>query len=168
MENDPTQPPPPSAPETPPPVPPDVPQKNTEPPPVPPAESPPVSSVGTDLAKLATERNLAMFCHLSAIVGGLLFWVVAPFFGNIIGPLVIWLLKKDTMPMVNEHGRESLNFQITVSLAILACMALFWLILPVFLIPFIGLAALVLTIIGTVKASNGELYRYPVNLRLVK
>lgn len=113
---------------------------------------------------------MAMFCHLAALAGGLVgFATGIPIpFGNVLGPLIIWLLKKDTMPLVNEHGKESLNFQITVSIAILTCFALFFLVLPLFLAPVIGIAALVLTIIGTIKASEGVLYRYPFSLRLVK
>lgn len=123
-------------------------------------------------AELGNEKNLAMFCHLSALVGPLLmFWVMLPI-GNLIGPLLIWLWKKDTMPMVNEHGREALNFQITVSLAMLPFLLISLIpLIGLLAIPFlflIGAAALVLTIIGTIKASNGVLYRYPFTLRLVK
>jgi uncharacterized Tic20 family protein len=126
------------------------------------------ASVGKDLQGMATEKNLAMFCHLSAIVGGLVFSAIGLPVGNILGPLIIWLVKKDTMPMVNTHGKEALNFQITVSAVILVCMALFWLVLPLLLIPVVGIAALILTVIGTIKASNGELYRYPLTVRLIK
>ena len=186
MENESSTPPPSSSSEpppvpessvtTPPPSPPEIPTM-VEPPPVPkvtaappaPAAIPEAgSTVLNDLNGLATEKNLAMFCHLSALVGGIAFSAIGLPVGNILGPLVIWLMKKDTMPLVNEHGKEALNFQITVSAVILACMALFFLILPIFLIPLVGLAALVLTIIGTIKASNGVLYRYPLTVRLIK
>jgi len=119
---------------------------------------------------LGSEKNMAMFCHLAALAGGLLgvaTGIPIPF-GNILGPLIIWLVKKDTMPLVDQHGKESLNFQITVSIAIAACLVLFFLVLPLLLIPIIGIAALVLTIIATIKASNGEFFRYPFTLRLVK
>ncbi len=141
------------------------------PPPVPPAnaaapQETPAPSLLTD------EKNLAMFCHLSALAGGLLLagigiGAILPV-GNILGPLAIWLWKKDTMPLVNAHGKEALNFQITVSIALMACILTFFLLLPILLAVVIGIAALVLTIIGTVKASNGELYRYPFSLRLIK
>jgi uncharacterized Tic20 family protein len=187
MENESSTPPPssssepPAVPESaltppPPPSPPEIPTM-VEPPPVPevtaappgPAAIPEAgSTVLNDLNGLATEKNLAMFCHLSALVGGIAFSAIGLPVGNILGPLVIWLMKKDTMPLVNEHGKEALNFQLTVSAVILACMALFFLILPIFLIPLVGLAALVLKIIGTIKASNGVLYRYPLTIRLIK
>jgi uncharacterized Tic20 family protein len=113
---------------------------------------------------------MAMFCHLAAVAGSLAGWVTGiPIpFGNILGPLVVWLIKKDTMPLVNQHGKESLNFQITVSMAIIGCMLLFFLVLPLLLIPIIWIAALVLTVIATIKTSNGEFYRYPFTLRLIK
>lgn len=168
MSNDP--PPPPSPPE-PPPVP--VSSAPPEPPPVPsasPPPPPPHSSNSSFESDLGSERNLAMFCHLAAIAGMLAGWITAiPIpFGNILGPLIVWLIKKDTMPLVNSHGKESLNFQITVSLAIVTCLVLFFLVLPLLLIPVIWVASLVLTIIATVKASRGQFYRYPFTLRLIK
>lgn len=149
---------------TPPPVPPvEPPPHPVEPPPVPTATPPPAPTGNS-----GDEKNLAMFCHLSGILGAIAVnWTGLPI-GNILGPLIIWLLKKDTMPLVNEHGKEALNFQITVSIAVGACLMLFFLFLPILLLPVIGIAALVLSIIGTIKASNGILYRYPFTLRLVK
>lgn len=109
------------------------------------------------------EQNWAMYCHLAALIG-----FIIPF-GNVIGPLVVWLMKKDTMPQVDVHGKESLNFQITVLLAVIACLVLSVVLIGFLLLPVVGLAALVLTIMAAVKVSNGELgYRYPVALRLIK
>jgi uncharacterized Tic20 family protein len=96
--------------------------------------------------------------------------------GNILGPLILWLLKKDTMPLVNAHGKEALNFQITVTAALLLCFSFFAMMFgasypltwSAVLIQLIWLVALVLSIIGTVKASNGVLYRYPLTVRLIK
>ena len=135
---------------------------------VPPAVSSAFSEVGKDLQGMATEKNLAIFCHLSALIGGVVFSAVGLPVGNILGPLLIWLWKKDTMPMVNEHGKAALNFQITVSILFLACMLTFFLLLPILVAIAVGIAALILTIIATIKASNGELYRYPFSLRLIK
>ena len=143
---------------TPPPVPPaDLPSQSVEPPPVPPP-APPPAPTGTS----SDEKNLAMFCHLAALAG-----LLIPA-GNIIGPLILWLLKRESMPLVDAHGKEVLNFQITVTIALAVCIVTAWLLLPVLAAIIIGIAALVLTIIGTIKASNGELYRYPFTLRLVK
>ena len=109
------------------------------------------------------EQNWAMICHLAALAGFLI-----PF-GNIVGPLIVWLIKRAEMPMVEIHGKEAVNFQITVTIAMVICIALM-LVLIGFLLAFIvGLGALVLTIIAAVKVSNGEYgYRYPLTLRLLK
>ncbi len=84
---------------------------------------------------------------------------------NIVAPLVLWLIKKDTMPFVNDQGKEVLNFQITVSIAIFVC------IITILLIPvaiLVGIAALVLMIIAAIKSNEGVAYRYPYILRLIK
>ena len=109
------------------------------------------------------EQNWAMYCHVSALVG-----FIIPF-GNVLGPLVIWLMKKDTMPQVEIHGKEALNFQITVLLAFIVSAVLTVVLIGFLLLPIVGLAALVLTIMAAIKVSNGDLgYRYPVALRLIK
>ena len=109
------------------------------------------------------EQQWAMACHLSALAG-----FVVPF-GNIFGPLTVWLMKKDTMPLVDQHGKESLNFQITVAIAALICVVLMFVLIGIFLIFVVGLGALVLTIMASIKVSNGELnYKYPFALRLLK
>lgn len=109
------------------------------------------------------EQNWAMICHLSALSG-----FVIPF-GNVIGPLVVWLMKKDTMPLVDLHGKEALNFQITVSIAVFICLLLLFVIIGIFLLPVVAIGALVMTIIAGVKVANGQLdYKYPFALRLIK
>lgn len=103
-----------------------------------------------------------MICHLSGLIG-----YVIPF-GNILGPLIVWQLKKNEIPSVDQHGKDALNFQITVTIAILICLPLIFLVIGVVLMPLIGLAALVLMIIAGIKANNGEAYSYPFSLKLVK
>ena len=125
-------------------------------------------------APSAEERQWAMFAHLSALLGGL---VTSGWAGNIgffIGPLVIWLMKKDTMPFVNDQAKEALNFAITISIAFLVLMILtvmtFFVgaVLTVPLMLVIGVTALVFIIIAAMKANEGIAYRYPFALRLVK
>ncbi|MEK1942061.1 MAG: DUF4870 domain-containing protein [Pseudomonas sp.] len=107
-------------------------------------------------------RQWAMFCHFAAFLG-----MVFPF-GNLLGPLIVWQLKKETDPFVDDQGKEALNFQITVALAMLVCFLLMFVVIGVFLIWIVGVAALVLTIIAGIKANEGKAYRYPFCLRLVK
>lgn len=107
------------------------------------------------------ERNWAMAAHLSALSG-----VLIPF-GSILAPLIVWLAKKDTMPLVAEHGREALNFNITVALAGIVCGLLVFVLVGFVLLPALLLAWVALTVIAGVAASKGEAYRYPATLRLI-
>ena len=119
------------------------------------------------------ERQWAMFAHLSALVGGLLTSAIGGW-GFFIGPLVIWLLKKDEMPFAGDQAKEALNFNITVSaifliLLILTILSLGLgaiLTLPIMLV--VGIGALVLIIMAAIKANEGVAYRYPFAIRLVK
>lgn len=109
------------------------------------------------------EQNWAMFCHLAALSG-----FIIPL-GNILGPLILWLIKKDTMPLVDQHGKEALNFQITVLFAFIISAVLTVVLIGFLLMFVVGIGALVLTIMAAVKVSNGQLdYRYPFAVRLIK
>lgn len=122
----------------------------------------------------AEERTWAMFAHLSAILGALLTSTFGGGWACFIGPLVIWLVKKDTMPFVADQAKEALNFNITVAIASLALVVLsaitfgIGLIIAIPMWVIIGIAWLVLTIIAAVKANEGVRYRYPFALRLIK
>ncbi len=122
----------------------------------------------------AEEKQWAMFAHLSALVGGLASSALHGGWGMFLGPLIIWLMKKDTMPFVNDQGKEALNFTITVSLVMLALWIFTFMTLGIGLlitIPamlVVGLAALVMVIIAAIKANEGVAYRYPFAVRLVK
>lgn len=121
----------------------------------------------------AEQRQWAMFAHLSALVGGLLTSAIGGW-GFFLGPLVIWLMKKDTMPFVADQAKEALNFNITVSAIFLILLILTLLTLgigglvtlPIMLI--VGIAALVFIVIAAIKANEGVAYRYPFAVRLVK
>jgi uncharacterized Tic20 family protein len=139
---------------------------------VPPSDvlTPPPTPNGTPSAE---EKQWALFAHLSALLGGILTGHMFGW-GCFAGPLVIWLIKKDTMPFVNDQGKEALNFNITLAIAFCA--------LVLFSIVTFGLGLLiawpigavlcvawfVLTIIAAIKANEGVAYRYPFTLRLVK
>ena len=106
-------------------------------------------------------RTWGMLCHLSALAG--LFSGI----GFIVGPLVVWLIKKDEMPFVDDQGKEALNFQITMALIFCVCWILAFVLIGLLLMPLLALFDLVMVIIATVKANNGEQYRYPFALRLI-
>jgi len=124
----------------------------------PPGGSPPPTGGGVS----PESRQWGMFAHLAALAG-----FIIPF-GNLIGPLIIWQMKKDEMPFVADQGKESLNFQITVTIAAIVCFVLMVVLIGALLLPLVGLAALVFVVIAAVKANQGEAYRYPVTLRLIK
>ena len=128
-------------------------------PPVPPQSTEQPLSVGPS----AEEKQWAMFAHLSALAGAVLSSAFGGW-GTFIGPLIIWLIKKDTMPFVASQAKEALNFNITVSAIFFGIGAL--LTVPVMLV--VGIAALVFTIIAAVKANEGIDYRYPVSVRIIK
>ena len=106
-------------------------------------------------------RTWAMFCHLGALAG-----YIIPF-GNIIAPLVIWLIKKDESPFVDDQGKESLNFQISITIYALVALVLTLIIIGFFLLLAVGIFALVMVIVAAVKANDGEKYRYPLCIRFI-
>jgi uncharacterized Tic20 family protein len=134
----------------------------------------PTEAVSASGGISAQERQMAMFAHLSALLGGIVTAGWAGSVGCFIGPLVIWLVKKDTMPFVDDQGKEALNFNITVGILFLALLLLSIMTLGIGLIIavpawiVIGIAWLVLTIIASIKANEGVAYRYPFALRLIK
>ena len=113
-------------------------------------------------APSADDKQWGMFAHLSALSG-----VVIPF-GNIIGPLVVWQIKKDTLPFAADQGKEALNFNITLLIAAFIGFLLTFVLIGLVLLPLIGIAWLVFTILAGIKANEGVAYRYPFALRLIK
>jgi uncharacterized protein len=106
------------------------------------------------------ERTWAGAAHWSALLASL---VVLAF----LGPLIVLLVKGNDSPFVRRQAVESLNFQITILIAAAVSFALLFVVIGIVLLPLVGLAWLVFTIIGAVKASSGEDYRYPFSLRMV-
>lgn len=106
-------------------------------------------------------RNWAMFAHLSTFAGHMI-----PF-GHIVGPMVIWFLKKDEMPFVNDQGKEALNFQITMTLAFIVAALSLLIAVGIVLLPLIWLFDVIVTIIAAIKANEGVAYRYPCCIRFV-
>lgn len=108
------------------------------------------------------ERTWGMLAHLSALIG----YLILPF-GNIIAPLVVWLMKKDQSQFVGDQAKESLNFQISCTIYMVVALISLMLLVGFILVPLVYAFGLILTLIGTVKANNGEAYRYPFTIRLV-
>jgi uncharacterized Tic20 family protein len=130
-----------------------------EPTPPPAAAQPTATSDGLT----AEAKNWGMLCHISALAGMLIGG-----FGNWIGPLVIWLLKKEQFAFVDDQGKESLNFQITCFIAGLVGIITMVIGIGFLIVLAVGILWLIFTIIAAIKASEGETYRYPICLRLIK
>ena len=111
----------------------------------------------------AEVRLWAMIAHLAGFLGYFI-----PVIGSLIGPLIVWQLKKDLHPFVDEQGKEALNFQITVLIALAVSFLLMLLVIGVFLLGIVAVGAIVLMIIAAIKAHEGVPYRYPFCLRLIK
>lgn len=108
------------------------------------------------------ERMWAMVAHLSAFIG-----MVVPF-GNIFAPLVIWILKKDTSKFVDEQAKESLNFQISITIYLLVSIFLVLLLIGILVIILIGLFAIIMVVIASINAYDGKNYKYPLTFRFVQ
>lgn len=109
----------------------------------------------------AEEKTWGMLAHLSSLAG-----FIIPF-GNVIGPLVVWLIKKDTMPFVADQGKEALNFNITVAIAAIISGILIFVVIGFLLLAVVAVGWLVLTILACIESNKGVAYRYPFTLRLI-
>lgn len=108
------------------------------------------------------EKTLAMWCHLGAFAG-----LVVPF-GNFIVPLLIWLLKKEEYPLVDDQGRESLNFQISLFLYSIIGFLLSFIIIGIFFLVVVFLFALIQIIKAAMAVNDGVKYRYPFCIRVIQ
>lgn len=104
-------------------------------------------------APTSDERILAILTHALTFVA------------QFLAPLIIYLIKKDESKFVAAQAKESLNFQITV---FLACMILFISLIGIFFIWIVGVAAAILVVVASIKASEGKIYRYPLTIRFIK
>ena len=116
-----------------------------------------------DLRELSeSERNWAMFCHLSAFAG-----FFFPF-GGIIGPLICWLSRKDESAWVNENGKSSMNFHLSILLYIVLAIPLCFIIVGIPLIAFLGVLKIVCIVIASIRASKGERFKYPLAIPFIQ
>ena len=108
-------------------------------------------------------RMWAMFCHLAGLA--LLIGIPA---ANILGPLIVWQIKKEQHPFIDAHGKESMNFQISMFIYGLVAGLLIFVCVGMVLLPAVIIVDIVFVIIAAIKANDGQAYRYPVTIRLIK
>ena len=127
-----------------------------EPTPSPEAVSPaPAESVATG-SPTSDEKNMAMLAHLLGILI------------SFIGALIIWLLKKDSSPFIDHHGKQALNFQITMMIGYLVGSFTTFILIGCFILPVVIVVNIIFCIMAAIAASKGEMYRYPIAIPLLK
>lgn len=140
------------------------------------SEAPPVQEVSAEPPQGAQEstgskeinkdaRMWGMICHLAGL-GGLI--PIVPVIGSVIGPLVVWQMKKDEFGFVNDQGKEAVNFQISILIYAIVSALLIFACVGVVLLPAVYIFDLIFLLIAAVKANDGERYRYPLTIRFIK
>lgn len=129
----------------------------------PPSQAPPPKPGGDPTAD---ERQWALLAHLSGLIATFLSAGVLAF----LGPLIVWLIKKDQSAFVGDQAKEALNFQIAVTIASWVCAAIGLATCGIgfLLLPIVAVGAVVFSIIGAMEANKGVAYRYPYTIRLIQ
>jgi uncharacterized Tic20 family protein len=122
-------------------------------------DSPPSKETNKDA------RMWGMICHLAGL-GGLI--PIVPVIGSVIGPLIVWQIKKDEFDFVADQGKEALNFQISILIYAIVSAFLIFACVGAFLLPAVYIFDLIFLLIAAVKANDGEKYRYPLTIRFIK
>ena len=108
-------------------------------------------------------RTWNVLCHATALAG---FFV--PWAGHILGPLIVWLAKRNDSPEIDENGKESLNFQTSMLIYNVIAGVLCLLLIGFIILAILHILNLVLVIVASIQASEGKFYRYPMTIRLIK
>jgi hypothetical protein len=108
-------------------------------------------------------RTWNVLCHATALAG---FFV--PWAGHILGPLIVWLVKRGDSPEIDEHGKESLNFQISMLIYNVIAGLLCLVLVGFIILAILHILNLVLVIVASIQAREGKFYRYPIAIRLIK
>jgi uncharacterized Tic20 family protein len=107
-------------------------------------------------------RTWAMLCHLTALSG-----FCFPF-GHVLGPLIVWAIKRESDPFIDDQGKEALNFQLTMTIAIFVALVLVFVVIGFLLLAVLAVFNIVLIVMASVAANEGRAYRYPLTIRFFK
>ena len=102
------------------------------------------------------EKNLALIMHVLSLVGF-----------SLLGPLIVWLVKKDESAFLDRQGRELLNFQLSILIYSIVSLVLCLVFIGFALLFVVFMTSLILTIIGLVKATEGKIYRFPLTIKML-
>ncbi len=127
-----------------------------------PPQIPNPPSSGPPVPRDKNDNSLGILCHLLAFAT-----FIVPFAGSIIGPLVLWLVKRGDSPYIDEIGKEVLNFNISWFIYSAIAGISMIVLIGFVLLPLIWLAWLILVIVGAIKASEGKFFRYPLTIRFI-
>ena len=123
----------------------------------------PVGGPPTTSVTASNVRTWNILCHASALLG-----VFFHFPGHLLGPLIVWLAKRENSPEIDAHGKESLNFQISMliynAVAVVFCLVL----IGFFFLAVLWVLNAVLVIVASIQASDGKFYRYPMTIRFIQ
>ena len=117
----------------------------------------------TEPKDMLSVHKWAMACHLAALVG-----LLGNGIGFIVGPLLVWLFKKDDDPFIDEQGKEAMNFQITMFIAAFISGFLILFGIGFLLLIIVGVTMVLFPIVAAIRVSGGEHYRYPLSIRFIK
>ncbi len=106
---------------------------------------------------------MGMLCHLSAL--GMF---VVPAMGHLIGPLIVWMLKRETMPFVESEGKEALNFNLSMTIYLAVSALLICVGVGIVMLLALAVTHVVLVVLASIDAANGKSYRYPFTIRFIK
>ena len=107
-------------------------------------------------------RRWAMLCHLLALVG-----LLGNGIGFLLGPLVAWLVKRNDHPFIDEQGKEAVNFQITMFLALIVCAPFLLILIGIPMMLAVAALMTIFPILAAIQASDGKAYRYPLSIRFI-
>ena len=108
------------------------------------------------------ENEWAMYAHLSSLAG-----YIVPL-GSILGPLVVWLMKKDQSALVDQHAKDALNFNLSMLVYAAVSVVLVLVFIGFFLLIAIGVGSVICTIMATLKAKDGQHFQYPMTIRFIQ
>lgn len=108
-------------------------------------------------------RQWATIIHLSPLVG-----LLGNGIGFVLAPLILWLIKRNDHPFIDDQGKEAVNFQITMSIATLAGALLLVIGIGFIIIAVAVALATIFPILAAIKSSDGVAYRFPFSIRFIK